>query len=744
MNQVRILVILLAILGMAGIGAWYIFGGSTDDAPAGPRIAGQQYTDTDEEADYTATDTPRAGTDVDPAEATLTAEQRAEIEAARAEAREHDRRIAEERDDTGNGDQTGDGSSRSGQPGTGSSSRERAGGYSSEPERRLTPAEREEVRREERGRPALRQRLARTPGSVTTSGAVQKTPEQEAWEEEWQQQAITPPPMIPTPVSGKIMSRQAREGLAGATVHIMTFFPLDGVAGGPLLPVITDLKADDKGEFKGEVPGPEVLPQGFPVAAVGVSWEGHRILTAQPVNNFEVGQESGIGIYWAPDHPFRLECNAVQFSGNLSVVSTGQLNPHRIHTQLRHQFLGSFPSFVVTPRDAEHNPNLPSPGEAMLIGSWNRDVRPFISLLRGNELLKTQVPTPRTMVGNDDPPAELPFDTLVFENEAYQPISGVVTNYDGMTVGGAVVTTVGGDITRSVVTDQSGWFLIESPDEGTNALRVYHDEYIEVMKSDIGPGDMNLQIVFEHRRPRLDLEIRDRVNGQPIESMGFRVTGLHVHGPDAGKPMPEGFTEMSSSDGRYVLEWEYPIQSVVLERIGYFPRTLVDPVGMQDDAGGRLEVNLSPGRELVVIPREYTDTRDSSRWYKDPDDGPGIRTNWAQVWIEWDVDFGNEPDEGEEGGYFDLLLGCTNYGLVDNEYEFTIRVYVDGDYKGTLVIPGDNVNVRTGRIPLGRLSGVQRVRLNWTNDVWIPEQLDANVRYASMQFIEQPGPPEED
>jgi hypothetical protein len=32
------------------------------------------------------------------------------------------------------------------------------------------------------------------------------------------------------------------------------------------------------------------------------------------------------------------------------------------------------------------------------------------------------------------------------------------------------------------------------------------------------------------------------------------------------------------------------------------------------------------------------------------------------------------------------------------------------------------------------------VRLVWLNDSWIPDQLDANIRYQSLKFLEQPGP----
>ena len=37
-----------------------------------------------------------------------------------------------------------------------------------------------------------------------------------------------------------------------------------------------------------------------------------------------------------------------------------------------------------------------------------------------------------------------------------------------------------------------------------------------------------------------------------------------------------------------------------------------------------------------------------------------------------------------------------------------------------------------------KLDGVHTIRLIWTNDKWIPNQLDANIRYQSLKFLEQP------
>src|SRR5690606_26272363 len=117
----------------------------------------------------------------------------------------------------------------------------------------------------------------------------------------------------------------------------------------------------------------------------------------------------------------------------------------------------------------------------------------------------------------------------------------------------------------------------------------------------------------------------DKLTQIPLTELSVKVIGLHPWGKDAGKPMPEAFTQLTSSDGHFLLEWEYAIKSITLEKLGYFPRTLADPVAMQ--TAGELQVELSPGRKLEVRPRDYTGVEQSDRWFKDakPED-PGIYT----------------------------------------------------------------------------------------------------------------------
>jgi hypothetical protein len=606
------------------------------------------------------------------------------------------------------------------------------------PRRDLSPAQREEVLRKEQGRPALAQRMERLPASLHNANLARPTDQRE-WEKSWINEGINPPEMIQTPVQGKIMSEQAREGLASAVVHLMTFFPMDGVAGGPLLPVVTDIPTDKNGNFRGEVPASKVAPLDFAPAAIGVTWQSKRILAALPLERLKAGQQNALGIFWAPEFPCLVYCKAEQFAYALSVVATGQINPQRLHKTRQAEFVNTFTSARVTPGDSEPINGNP-PGQAKLTSTWDWRVAPFVSLHGESGIIQTRVPARQTEVVAGAEPTEpdiSPFHYVVFTNDAYAPISGVVVDSSGTAVSGAVVSAQGGDVVQSAITDLNGWFFIEKPHEKTYAVRVWHNDFVEMLAS-AKPGETDLRITLTKPRPRIRLHLTDKLTTAPITELSFKVIGIHPWGKQRGKPMPEAYTSLASTNGHYLLEWEYEVRSITLEKLGYFPRLIDQPLRVQDKSGGEIEVQLSPGRNLEVQPRNYSAVQQSDRWFPDAQGGPGITSYWSHHWIEYQIDFGEAPEQGEQGGFFDIVLGCTNQGIVDNQYQFNVDVFVDEVKRGTLAITADSITVREGRLRLGALSGQHQVRLMWTNDKWIPEQLDANIRYATLKFIEQP------
>ncbi len=609
--------------------------------------------------------------------------------------------------------------------------------------RRLSAAEREEVRRNETGRPALAERLARTPTTSASARGLSRSIKPDEWAESFYNDGITPPEMIPTPVAGKIMSEQSREGLAEATLALVSFFPINDVAGGPLLPVVTELVTDAQGNFSGEIPGPKVKPFNYPSVAIVISWQGHRIIAGNPLQPFESGKLNHVGILWAPEVPYELECDATQFSGSMTVVSTGQLNPQRWHESSRAKTLAYFGSFAVTPDDIDTTKlkeGQPAPGKARLISSWNGSDLPHVSLLREGAFVQVRRPARASVVSNKGSEVlPQPFEPLVFDNTSWTPISGQVIDVDGAPVGGAILSTIGGEVLQTAVTDAGGWFSFDEPPEKTSDLKVVHADWVETVVTDVKPGDTGIQAKLVMRRPRFLLHVRDLFTQMPITEISLEVTGNHPHGKNAGKAMKPEHLHLTSTNGEYFVEWPVAIRQITLEKLGYFPRTIKDPMKLWNQSGEPLLAELSPGRKLDIRPRDYTSVQDTSRWFPDtkPED-PGIYTAWAGHWIEYEVDFGSAPEPGQEGGFFDIVLGCTNRGIVDNNYKFTVDVFVGEEKKGTLSILADSVTVREGRMALGKLSGVQKVRLVWTNDKWIPDQLDANIRYATLKFLEQP------
>lgn len=732
MNHRHLLAVLLVMLLVGGAAAWFMVGGDATVNPAAgaasERAAPSAITPLDgetgapREASPTAADSPLNMGDKPDREAEAT---------GTGQTREGGRDPAERAN-------PGDSSTPVGGAGT------PASGTPQQPkqQRRLTPAEREQQQREATGRPALAEKLRRTPsatsGNVSEQGLA-KSAKQDEWEEQWYAEGFTPPEMTPTPVRGKVMSQEAREGLAKATVGLISFFPLEGVAGGPLLPVITEFTTDDNGFFSGEIPASKLAPLNYPPVALVISYETYRIVAAMPIDVLEVGKQNEFGIFWAPETPYTLEADARQFDGELGVVSTGELNPQRWHTAKRAATLSYFPTFPVAKDDPKPGAEGLPKGSAILTGTWDGRDEPYVSLLNGGQIVQTRRPARASVVSSKSGGGELPapFERLVFENDALTPLGGQVLDAEGAAVAGAVVSTVGDVISQSALTDTAGWFYFDDPPEKTSALRCTHADFVETQVSPVSPGDPDVRITLAVRRPRISLFVTDKLTQIPLTELSVKVIGLHPWGKNAGKPMPEAFTQLTSSDGHFLLEWEYAIKSITLEKLGYFPRTLNDPVAMQSE--GEMQIELSPGRKLEVRPRDYTNVEQSDRWFKDPKpEDPGIYTAWSHHWIEWQVDFGDAPDEGEEGGSFDLVLGCTNQGIVDNDYQFEVDVYVDGVKKGKLVILADSLNERTARMSLGKLSGAHTVRLVWTNDKWIPDQLDANIRYASLKFLEQP------
>jgi hypothetical protein len=606
------------------------------------------------------------------------------------------------------------------------------------PKRNPTPSEREEEARRNGGRAAYRARLeASAPDNGKADASLKKSAKQEEWIKQWKDEGIEPPEMVPTQVTGKVMSQQAREGLASAVVALLTFFPVNGQRGGQIWPVLTELIADAQGNFSGEVPASPNPPFYYTSAAITVRAESYRVIAGMPLSTFNVGQLNSLGIFWAPENPFGVECDGTQFGGSLEVVCTGQLDPQRWYGPKRGPVLSYFPHFAISSA-TETNPSR----TVKVLGNWDDKVPPFVTLMSSGGPLQTKrcvrVQVQSQKSGGGEVNAAEPFDKIVFESSGFAEISGQVVDAQGAGVPNTTVIAAGDTENPTELTDILGFFRFEKPPKRTTLLAAAHEDFISVVQKDVTPGMSSVRIVFKDRKPVLTFHLRDQLTQIDITSVNIK---LYQPATKGKAPAPI-VKELTSQNGSFYVKSDTLLGSITLEKVGYFPLTVQDPVKVQGQQPGEWNIYLNPGRKLEVRPRDHTACQDASLYYSDTQNtnDPGIWTYWSNLWIEYTIDFGAEPEQGVEGGYFDVVLGCRNEGIVDNNYQFQVKVFVDDVEKGTLNVLANTLTEQFARMSLGQLSGIHRVRLVWLNDSWIPDQLDANIRYQSLKFLEQPGP----
>ncbi len=608
--------------------------------------------------------------------------------------------------------------------------------------RPLTPAQREEQARVNGGRDAYRARLeASAPNGGRVDASLVKSTKPETWTKQWRDDGIDPPEMLPTPVTGKIMSQQSREGLGGAKVTLLTFFPVNGQRGGSIWPVLTELVADAQGNFAGEVPASPSPPLFYAQAAISVSAEGYRVIAGMPVATFYAGKPNALGIFWAPEMPFGLDCDGTQFEGNLEVVSTGELDPQRWEATKRSVVLATFPHFAMPLGKPDKPQRL-----ARLIGNWDERDTPFVTLMSSGGPIQTKrtVRSKKQSVTSEGQAAQVaePFEPVLFENSGFAAISGQVVNAEGAGVPNATVATAGDPTSQTTLTDSLGFFYFAQPPKKTAALIAIHDDYVAVGLKDVSPGMTSVRVTFAHRKPLLHFRLRDQLTQQDITSVSVKLYAPRDTNSSNAFPPPFAVLELSSATGEYNIKSDALLEYITLEKVGYFPRKVVNPVNVQGQSPGPWELWLNPGRKLEVRPRDKTAAETADRWFQDDQtpEEPAIWTYWSQHWIEYTIDFGQAPEPGQEGGWFDLVLGCRNQGIVDNNYQFQVKVFVDDVEKLNLTIAANTLTEQFGRASIGQLAGTHRIRLVWQNDSWIPDQLDANIRYQSLKFLEQPGP----
>lgn len=544
---------------------------------------------------------------------------------------------------------------------------------------------------------------------------------------------------VTTRVAGKIMTETRREGLPGATVHILVFHPLTTAQNGPTWTVVTSTQTDGQGLFTAALELPAIAPSGAPLAVLA-NQSDHVPAGAVPVSGVVAGHDTSLGVFWLGTRSQRLEGRVTPSDLALGsgLVDTGGLNPLAWDARQRDALLALFPA-------------RPLSG-----GTFQLDIAPrgpgqrSVSLVReGRWLGSTTVewgpsePSgPATGSGIQEtsgPVVEI--GRCAFTLGPETGLGGRVTRQGGGALGGATVTALGaGDAAIGIAaTDPSGAFRFPRAPAGLQRFRVEHPEFLtREFAHDPLAGDPTF--VLTDPRPDIPLMVLDP-SGRPVTAARLTARGAPMTTPEGGTISHAILTQTedrTSPTGEYRVTAPFAIQGLTIAAEGWFPKTLD---GVENRPSAALVVRLEAARVVHQTARQAVDRSGVGNapshgiyWWEHEDSS---LLAWSQEnWLEFECDFGAEATP------YDFELGVRNHRIVDNLYRFAVRVELLGTDPGmdpqTLSIPASETETRTGRLSLPARSGLQRVRITWLNDRWIPGQLDANIIVDWVKFHQRP------
>jgi len=537
--------------------------------------------------------------------------------------------------------------------------------------------------------------------------------EPEIWAEYWAREGYAAPAMVKTPVRGKLMARLAQQGIAGASVRLLTFFPATGQLGGAILPVVMEAVSDAQGFFACDLPVPARWPTGYARLALCVEAENLRLVDALIVPDLRIGEANEIGVFWAPEEPYEVEVRVTAARTGLAVATTGRIDPRRWEAKRAAKIFGCFNKVPVGASGAK------------LPGTWDILAEPpFVTLLENGVPVQTQraARKPEAPAGTEadttaKPDIGAPFAPLVFANDGYIALTGRVIDPDDRPVAGATVTLSGDGDPRVAFSDLAGYFLFAGLRDVKVVLRAEHGDFIAADSGQLAATGIDLVLKFEYHKPRVNLTITRADNGQPVTALWFSLNQL-------GGP-PTGF-RATALNGVYAFEWDKPVLTLTVQAPGLKPKIV-------NFGQPELAVALDPGLPLSRRPRDYDAASWPEGWHTEGET-PCLWSLDDDHWVDYTFNF------GESETPFALELGVKNhsYGTLplDNEYLFEVEVSLDGQKVATLSIPSDAQVSRFVLLQLGALKGEHTVRLKWLNDRYIPGQLDANISYESIEILQ--------
>jgi hypothetical protein len=529
-------------------------------------------------------------------------------------------------------------------------------------------------------------------------------------------------PTIETVVTAKVMSRKNRKGLPGVEVTILVFHPLSSVSASPVWIVPVQARTDKNGLFSLALQVPEDPVSGA-VLGLAFSHPSHQALAGVPITKLIAGNSQSLGIFWLGNNSNTLQGSMTPsfLAEQGHIIDTGGLNPLAWDYRIRDSILQLFPTYSI--RRDEQASNVDGYAFPITRQDSDQNGQRWVSLIRKGAWLGSQ--SVRWKKVKVDENGQVKTRIIGFADFILGPdssLNGSVTADNGGALSGAIVTalTQRSEPSQTSLSGANGSFRFSKPPTTLRAFQVSHQEYL-TQEFAAGSSASHPVLVLQTRRPNIPLFLTDSLSGEALSDVKVTLRAVKVK----GKATQQQALQLKSPSGSYQLTAAFPIGEILFEREGYFQKLLVAPDNYPPQA---LAVPMVEARTLLLTARQAINK--SSRWSEL--DKSSYVTYWSQKWLDFEIDY------GVEAAAFDFEIGVRNHGIIDHKYKFDVRIDLKGAKSQRVHIIASQTNTQTVRVKLPARADVQRVRITWLNDRYIPKQLDANIIVDWVKFHQRP------
>jgi len=566
---------------------------------------------------------------------------------------------------------------------------------------------------------------------------------------------------------GKIMSSEHSSGLGNARVLLHTFVYPGGTTAGLVIPLLTEGFTKADGTFVLNAPLTRVHIRDHPRAAITV-WADEETLTrtgdalgVRSARAVLAGHDLGAvaldepvvntGIVWTIGRPFEVTCNGHELGvQEYTAHFCGQVNPSLWIASSRVEALAAFPSASLTLKDKKFE-------KVPMEVNWPTYGAAWFAAVTANGFAASAPVGGHVMGIGSGPQGNIsPHKvtwTVTFETDG-DNLSGQVFDQQGYGLDGAVLTFHATRRTLKAITAAGGWYTLTSLPSDLAYVMVEHPQWVTRRIDATAIERPITNITLNHRRPDFSIAVTELGSGLAIKNVRLTITEWPPgdHDPEQGFFMHTRNLEMANDQGIFRVQGDKRIEKLTVSALGYAAQGVPVPT---DNPPSPLLVSLKPTRRLEIRPDSFAAQRVNPdhlwnfdgqpvRWFKasastSEADSDDIYTYWDHIWLDYRIDLNQGQGDGAfEAADFDLVVGCRNEtGQTNNKYSYELEVSVNGVSKGKVQVLADPLNERTGTISLGKLSGVQTIRLTWVNDQFIKDELDTNLRITSLKLIER-------